>query len=226
MQTETPTRPDRRKVIIIDDHPILRQGIAQLVGAQPDMVMVGEASDPAGAMELAERTAPDAAIVDLSLKESNGIDVIRDLLARWPRLAILVLSMHNESFYAERVFRAGAKGYVTKGEPAEQVIAGVRHVLRGEIYVSERLAAAMVDKLVGGRRDGDRRSIDRLSDRELQVFELLGQGIHTRDIAGRLHLSIKTIDAHRENIKGKLKLRNATELLKTAIQWVQFERRA
>ena len=214
-----------RKILLVDDHPILRQGISQIIEDEPDLVVVGEAGDVETAMRLAEREQPDLAIVDITLKEGNGIDLIRQLLGKFPKLPILVLSMFNESFYAERAFRAGAKGYVAKGEPCSQILQGIRDVLGGEIFISEKLAAKMVDKLVGGRRDGERRSIDRLSEREFQVFEMIGQGMHTRDIAGKLNLSVKTVDAHRENIKGKLKLRNATELLKTAIQWAQFEHR-
>ncbi len=215
----------RRKVLIVDDHPVLRQGIAQLIALENDMTVCGEAADAGEALKVAQETQPDVAIVDISLHDSNGIDLIKDMLIRWPKLPILVLSMHSESFYAERVFRAGAKGYVTKGEPSGKVIEGLRKVLAGEVYVSEKLASKMIGRLMGGARaDASGFSIDRLSDREFQVFELIGQGMQTREIAQKLHLSIKTIDAHRENIKNKLKLDNATELLKTAIHWVQFER--
>lgn len=215
-----------KKVLLVDDHPILRQGIGEVIHSESDLTICGEAGDVETAMRLAENEQPDVVVVDITLKDGNGVDLIRQLLTRWPKMPILVLSMYNEAFYAERAFRAGAKGYVTKGEPCQQIVQGIREVLRGEIFVSERLAAKMVDKLVGGRRDGERRSIDRLSEREFEVFEMIGQGMHTRDIAGKLRLSVKTVDAHRENIKGKLKLRNATELLKTAIQWSQFENRA
>ncbi|HOD84407.1 MAG: Oxygen regulatory protein NreC [Planctomycetes bacterium ADurb.Bin126] len=215
----------RRKILIVDDHPVLRQGIAQLIALENDMTVCGEAADAGEALKVAQETQPDVAIVDISLHDSNGIDLIKDMLIRWPKLPILVLSMHSESFYAERVFRAGAKGYVTKGEPSGKVIEGLRKVLAGEVYVSEKLASKMIGRLMGGgRADASGFSIDRLSDREFQVFELIGQGMQTREIAQKLHLSIKTIDAHRENIKNKLKLDNATELLKTAIHWVQFER--
>jgi len=214
----------KSKVLVVDDHPVLRQGIAQLIALEDDMMVCGEAADAASALKVAQEQKPDVAIVDISLKDSNGIDLIKDMLVRWPKLPVLVLSMHNESFYAERVFRAGAKGYVTKCEPSSKVIEGIRKVLEGEVYVSEKLATKMICKLMGGRIDSDGYSIDRLSDREFQVFELIGQGLQTREIARKLHLSVKTIDAHRENIKNKLKLENATELLKTAIHWVQFER--
>jgi len=215
----------KSKVLIVDDHPVLRQGIAQLIALENDMAVCGEAADAGEALKVAQETQPDVAIVDISLHDSNGIDLIKDMVIRWPRLPILVLSMHSESFYAERVFRAGAKGYVTKGEPSGKVIEGLRKVLAGDVYVSEKLASKMIGRLMGGARgDASGFSIDRLSDREFQVFELIGQGMQTREIAQKLHVSVKTIDAHRENIKNKLKLTNATELLKTAIHWVQFER--
>ena len=213
----------KRKVLIVDDHPILRQGIAQLIQREEDLEICGEAEDAQAALKLIEELKPDVAVVDISLRDSSGIDLIKDMKIRCPSVPVLVLSMHNESFYAERCFRAGARGYVTKGEPSAKVIEGIRQVLSGEVYVSEKIASKMVCKMVGSRRDSDQYTIDRLSDREFEVFELIGQGMQTREIAERLHLSVKTIDAHRENIKRKLKLRDATDLLKTAIQWVESE---
>jgi DNA-binding NarL/FixJ family response regulator len=212
----------KKKVLIVDDHPILRQGIAQLISREDDLEVCGEAEDAVTALKVLDETSPDVALVDISLKDSNGIDLIRDMLARRPKLPILVLSMHSEAFYAERVFRLGARGYITKGEPGSKVIEGLRRVLRGDSYVSERIATRMVDKMIGGR-GGNSFPIDRLSDREFQVFSMIGQGMQTREIAQQLHLSIKTVDTHRENIKAKLKLKDATELLKTAIQWTQFD---
>lgn len=215
--------PNPKKVLIVDDHPLLRQGIGMLIARQGDMVVCGEAEDAWTALKLADELKPDVAIVDISLKDSNGIELIHDLMSRCPRLPVLVLSMHNESFYAERVLHAGAKGYVTKGEPSTKVIEGLRRLLRGEVYVSEAVANKMVGRIIGVRRETDRQSIDRLSDREFQVFQMIGQGMQNREIAEKLHLSIKTVDAHRENIKSKLKMRDAKELLKLAIQWSQFE---
>ena len=206
----------------MDDHPILREGISQLISREDDMEVCGEAEDATGALKVAQETNPDVALVDISLKDSNGIDLIRDMLARWPKMPILVLSMHSEAFYAERVFKLGARGYLTKGEPGTKVIEGLRKVLNGDSYVSEQIATRMVDKMIGGRQ-GSSFPIDRLSDREFQVFHMIGQGIQSREIAEKLHLSVKTVDTHRENIKTKLKIKDATELLKTAIQWTQFD---
>ena len=216
----------KKKVLIIDDHPILRQGIAQLINREETLIVCGEAEDAATALQLADQHKPDVAVVDISLKDGNGIDLIKDLLVRCPKLLALVLSMHNESFYAERAFRAGARGYITKGEPAGKVVDAIRRILGGDLYISEKLASKLVNSLVGSRDRTDGCLIDRLSDREFEIFSLIGQGLRAGEIAERLHLSVKTIDAHREHIKEKLKIDTAPDLLKYAIQWVQFERKA
>ena len=163
-------------------------------------------------------------MVDISLKSSNGIELIKDLRIRHPDVAILVLSMHDESFYAERVLRAGAKGYVMKEEATEKVIYAIRQILAGKIYLSDRMAASMLSKLVEGRTSANAFPIERLSDRELEVFELIGRGMGTRQIAGKLHLSVKTIESHRANLKVKLQVSSATDLLRHAINWVQSEK--
>jgi len=212
-----------RKVLIVDDHPIMRAGIAQLIGEESDLVVSGEAEDAHGALEAIEKQKPDVAVVDIVLKDSSGIDLIKDIKIRWPKLAVLVLSMHDESFYAERVLRAGATGYVTKAEASAKVIEGIRQVLDGKVYVSQKVASKMLSKLVGGGGPVDVSPIDRLSDREFQVFELIGRGLQSREVAERLHLSVKTVDSHREHIKRKLDLETATDLLRYAVQWVQFE---
>ena len=213
-------------ILVVDDHPIMRAGLAQLIGQEADMTVCCEAEDAHSALKAIEGCQPDLALVDISLREGSGLDLIKDIRARWPRLPVLVLSMHDEVFYAERVLRAGAKGYVTKAEASAKVIEGIRRVLEGGVYVSEKIASKMIHKLVGGGPDLDVFPIDRLSDRELQVLELIGEGLQTRDIADKLHLSVKTVDAHREHIKKKLALETANELTKYAIQWVEFERRA
>jgi DNA-binding NarL/FixJ family response regulator len=215
---------DKIKVFVVDDHAVLRRGLAQLVAHEPDMVICGEAPDAQGALEGMEKTRPDVAVVDISLRDSSGIELIKDIKVRWPDMPVLVLSMHDESFYAERVLRAGAKGYVTKGEASEKVVEGIRHVLRGQPFVSEKVAAKMISKFVGGPSGAKGVSVEALSDREFEVFGLIGEGLQTRQIATRLHLSVKTIDTHRENIKRKLGLQNAPQLLQRAIQWVRYER--
>ena len=221
--TAKKTKESRKKVLLVEDHPIMRSGIAQLIAQESDLMVCGEAENAHGALRVIEETEPDIAVVDISLKDSNGIELIKDIKIRWPNLAVLVLSMHEESFYAERALRAGAMGYVAKAEVSAKVITGIRQVLSGSVYVSEKISSEMLRKLVGGTKELEVAPIDRLSDREFEVFELIGQGLQTREIASKLNLSVKTIDAHREHIKHKLKLESATELLKYAVQWLQFE---
>jgi len=218
------TRIRTRKVLIVDDHPVMRAGLRQLIEQEDDLEICAEAEDTHGALVEIERTAPNVAIVDIALRESNGIELIKDIKIRQPKLPVLVLTMHEESFYAERALRAGARGYVTKAEGPAKIVEGLREVLRGGVYVSEKVASRMMTRLVIGGGDAGTFPVDRLSDREFQVFELLGQGLGTREIAGRLHVSVRTIDAHREHIKKKLDLDTANALLKYAVQWVQFER--
>lgn len=220
----TATAKQQIKVFVVDDHPIIRQGLAQLIRQEPDLVYAGEAEDSVDAMRAIETMRPDIVVVDISLKNSSGIELIKDLRIRMPELPILVLSMHDESFYAERVLRAGAKGYVMKEEATEKVVHAIRRILSGEIYLSDRMAATMLSKLVEGRSGGTSFPIERLSDRELEVFELIGHGLGTRQIATKLHLSIKTIESHRANLKVKLQAKSATELLRHAINWVQSEK--
>ncbi|HUU59104.1 MAG TPA: response regulator transcription factor [Phycisphaerae bacterium] len=214
---------DGIRIVIVDDHPIVRQGIKMLAAAEPDLVVCGEAENAAEALQTIGRSNPDVAIVDLSLKEGSGLELIKDIKNRYPKLLVLVLSMRNESFYAERVLRAGARAYITKEEGAERVIEGIRKILEGKIYLSERMASKVITKWVDGKTDSRAPSVAKLSDRELEVFELLGSGLSTRQIAGKLHISVKTVESHREHIKEKLEINRAAELLKHAIRWVQFQ---
>ncbi|NIP27358.1 MAG: response regulator [Phycisphaerae bacterium] len=207
------------KVLIVDDHPIIRQGLAELINNEPDLTVCGQAEDAPEAMEKIKDSEPDMVIVDISLKKTSGMELIKDIKAQYPNLPVLVLSMHDEALYAERMLRAGAKGYVMKAEATEKVIVAIRKILSGQIYVSDNMAAKMVRKLVGGSPDVGVSAIERLSDRELEVFHLIGQGYGTRQIAERLHLSIKTIETYREHIKEKLNLADSSELLQYAIQW-------
>jgi len=216
---------EKKRIAVVDDHPIVRQGLAELISNQADMTVCCEAEDSADALKVIVKNEPDLAIIDISLKESNGIELIQDLAVRKPALPILVLSMHDESFYAERVLRAGARGYITKSEAPQTVITAVRQILAGNVYVSQRMASRMVAKFVDGRAKSTSPE-EQLTNRELQVFELIGNGVSTKEIAKRLHLSVKTIESHRENIKRKLKVKSATELLQHAIQWLLVERTA
>ncbi|QNN20790.1 response regulator transcription factor [Planctomycetales bacterium ZRK34] len=213
--------PKTIDVLIVDDHPIVRKGLAQLISHEPDMNVCGDAEDVEQALTQVAKLHPDIVIVDLTLKKLSGLDLIRQLQNIQPDLATLVLSMHDESLYAERALRAGARGYIMKQEGTDKLVTAIRTVLAGDIYVSERMAARMLGKLVGGRSSEAPGSVmDRLSDRELEVFELLGRGLSTRQVAERLNVSVKTIESHREHIKQKLQLRNANELIQHATQWV------
>jgi DNA-binding NarL/FixJ family response regulator len=216
---DNPTR-----VVIVDDHPLLRKGVGQLIDNERDLMVVGEAEDAAKALTMIENSKPDVALIDISLGGASGIELLKNIKARFPRLQVLVLSMHDESVYAHRALRAGASGYIMKQEATEKVLTALRKVLRGEVYLSERLGTRMLNTLVGGRSSAAASPIEALSDRELEVFSLIGQGHGTRPIAEKLHLSVKTIESHRAHIKDKLNLQTATELVHHAIQWVQSER--
>ena len=219
---------EKKRVLLVDDHPILRQGLANVLNTQPHLCVCGEAQGRSDAITAAERLRPDLALVDLSLRSGDGIELIKDLRVRLPSLLVLVLSMHDETIYAERVLRAGARGYVMKQEKFERLLLAIGRVLAGAIYVSDQVAAHAVQRLaVGGTGGGENAEetinsyVGRLTDRELQVFRLIGQGLGTRLIAENLHLSRKTIDSHREHIKAKLGLRDGSELIQRAIQWAR-----
>jgi DNA-binding NarL/FixJ family response regulator len=215
---KSPTR-----VLLVDDHPLLRQGISQLINQEKDLHVCGEADDPNKAITAVEQTNPDVVILDISLKGASGIELLKNIKARFPRLTVLILSMHDESVYAQRALRAGAAGYIMKQEATEKVLVALRKVLSGEVYLSEELGHKLLNRMVGGRGSLTGSPIEELSDRELEVFGLIGQGHGTRPIAEKLHLSVKTVESHRAHIKEKLNLKNATELVHHAIQWVQSE---
>jgi DNA-binding NarL/FixJ family response regulator len=216
---------DKIKILIVDDHPIVRQGLAELINHEDDLAVCGQAENAHQAMQNIKALRPDMVVVDISLKETSGMELIKDIQARYPDLAVLALSMHDESLYAERALRAGAKGYIMKAEATEKVVTAIRKVMSGQLYVSDRMAAKMVRKLVSSEPDVGASAIERLSDRELEVFHLIGQGYGTRQIAERLHLSIKTIETYRAHIKEKLNLVDAGELLQYAIQWASSQRK-
>ena len=211
------------RILIVDDHPLLRQGITQLINQEKDLQVCGEADDPGKAMSAIEATNPDVVILDISLKGASGIELLKNVKVRFPRLLVLILSMHDESVYAQRALRAGAAGYIMKQEATEKVLVALRRILNGEVYLSEELGTRMLNRLVGGRSSLSGSPIEELSDRELEIFGLIGQGHGTRPIAEKLHLSVKTVESHRAHIKEKLNLKNATELVHHAIQWVQSE---
>ncbi len=210
-------------VMLVDDHPIVRQGMAVLINQEPDLTVANEASNATEALQKLDQFVPDAIIIDVSLQGTSGIDLTKTLKDRLPQIPILILSMHDETLYAERALRAGARGYVMKQEAAETVISAIRTVISGNIYLSSALSAKVLRDIVDGVKpsDTDLYGIDRLSDRELEVFELIGRGYATRRIAESLNLSVKTIETHRAHIKQKLKLKNATELVHRAYHWIE-----
>jgi len=208
------------KVFLVDDHPLVREWLSQLIQREDDLAVCGEAEDTQEALNKIEETKPDIVVADISLKNTHGLELVKDLQARLPLLPVLVLSMHDESLYAERVLRAGAKGYITKQEATKKILQAIRQVLSGQIYISEKMASRMVHKMVLGRADSQKSPIERLTDRELEVFQLIGRGHGTRRIAADLHLGVKTVESYRARIKEKLKLEDGTQLLQQAIQWV------
>jgi len=222
-KTETVDESRTISILIVDDHPIVRRGIAAMINQEPDLEVCAEAENYHDGLDAIRKHKPDLAIIDLTLEDIGGLELVKQVKALAPDILMLVLSMHDETLYAERVLRAGARGYIMKQEGTEKLIQAIRSVMRGDVYVSERMASRMLGKFVDGKRDAGSSPLERLSDRELEVFELLGRGLSTREIAERLCVSIKTIESHREHIKEKLKLKNANELVQHATQWVMSE---
>jgi DNA-binding NarL/FixJ family response regulator len=220
MSVRIKTGQEKARIFLVDDHPLVREWLSQLIQREDDLAVCGEAEDTQEALSKIEETKPDIVVADISLKNTHGLELVKDLQARLPSLPVLVLSMHDESLYAERVLRAGAKGYITKQEATKKILQAVRQVLSGQIYISEKMASRMVHKMVLGRTDNQKSPIERLTDRELEVFQLIGRGQGTRRIATDLHLGVKTVESYRARIKEKLKLEDGTQLLQQAIQWV------
>ena len=213
----------KARVLIVDDHPIVRQGLSALINHEDDLVVCGQAEDAQQALSAIKKTRPDTVIVDISLKNRSGLELIKDIRAQHPDLAVLALSMHDESLYAERALRAGARGYVMKVEATENVVKAIRRVHSGQVYLSDKMSARMIHKLVGCEAGVSSSGIDCLSNRELEIFTMIGQGIGTGRIARKLCLSVKTIQTHCAHIKEKLDLADAAELLIYAIQWVNSQ---
>jgi DNA-binding NarL/FixJ family response regulator len=216
-------KDSRARILLVDDHAVVRYGIAQLINRQSDLVVCGEEEDASRAMSAVSELKPDLVIADVSLRDSSGLELMRNIKAQYPGLPVLVVSVHDEAIYAEIAFRAGALGYLMKEEALEKILTAIRRVLTGAIYVSDNLAAKMLQQQVRGQTDIHESPVKGLSDRELEVFQLIGQWKKTREIAEELHLSIKTIEYYREQIKRKLNLKNAGELTQYATSWVQRE---
>jgi DNA-binding NarL/FixJ family response regulator len=217
-------KSSQKRVLIVDDHPMMRTGLAQLIDNEADLKVCAEADNAGQALDIAVGQTLDLILLDISLPDKNGLELIKDIRALKPGLPILVVSMHDESLYAERVLRAGGRGYIMKQEGGKKLLQAVRHVLNGQIYVSEKMAAGILETFSGRHAEATVSPVQQLSDREFEVFQLIGQGKSTREIAAHLHLSGKTVEVHRLNIKKKMKLETATDLVRHAVRWVETEK--
>jgi len=214
-----PAEPQRR-VLLVDDHPLVRERLAEIINREPDLMVCGEAEDRHQALAAIQATQPDLTIVDITLKNSDGVELIRDINSRWPSQLMLVVSMHDESLYAERVLRAGARGYITKQEATRSILEAIRSVLAGNVYLNETLSTQFIHRLTTRRENFESVSpAEFLADRELQVFELTGRGLNTRQIAQELNIGAKTVETYRRRIRDKLKLKDPADLLRSAITW-------
>jgi DNA-binding NarL/FixJ family response regulator len=218
-----PAAPNKRRIFIVDDHPMMRQGLAQLINAEADLTICGEAENAEAALNSVGILKPDLVLADISLPGKNGLELIKDFQALQSGLPVLVISMHDESLYAERVLRAGGRGYIMKQEGGKKLMQAIRQVLEGKIYVSEKMSAVILEIFSGRRGGAEGSPVEKLTDREFEVFQLLGQAKGTRDIAEKLHLSVKTVEVHRANIKAKLKLNSSPELIRYAVRWVESQ---
>lgn len=223
MKTKPNRQPasGRTRILLVDDHAIVREGFCELINGAPDLVVCGEAATLAEAMDGVSRHKPDVVLVDLSLQDGSGLELIKNLKAIHPMLPMLVLSTHDEAYYAERAVRAGALGYVMKRENSQTVLQAIRTVLGHQVFLSKPMRERMLQKMVGGTSAPKETGISQLSDREMEVFQLIGEGQTTRQVARKLHLSLSTVETHRTHIKEKLNLENATELMRAAVEWNQ-----
>ncbi len=223
--TSTPIVPPpaaaaKHRLLLVDDHPIVREGLAQFINSEPDLTVAGMAGDAAAAMDEVARLSPDLVVADLSLSGKPGLELVKDLASMYPSLPVLVLSIHDEMLWAERVLRAGAEGYINKGQATAQIVTAIRHILSGGIWVSESVNAALLQKQVRNRKPSPGSPLGVLSDRELEVFQAIGRGMTVKEIAAVLHLSSKTVDVHRDHIRDKLGIRSSTELIRYAVSHV------
>jgi DNA-binding NarL/FixJ family response regulator len=212
-----------KRIFIVDDHPMMRQGLVQLIGAEKDLSICGEAENAERALDAINSLKPDLVLADISLPGKNGLELIKDFQAHQPGLPVLVISMHDESLYAGRVLRAGGRGYIMKQEGGKKLMQAIRQVLAGKIYVSEKMSVEFLETFSGRRAGTEGSPVEKLTDREFEVFQFIAQGKGTRDIAGKLHLSVKTVEVHRANIKAKLKLKSASELIRFAVRWSESQ---
>ena len=228
MATKSAAKPKstQKRLLVVDDHPMMRTGLSQLIDTENGLKVCAEANNAGQAIDAVTKQKFDLALVDISLPDKSGLELIKDLHVLSPELPILVVSMHDEMIYAERVLRAGARGYIMKQEGGEKFLQAIRQVLSGQVFVSEKMSARILENLSSGHNATAGSPVRQLSDREFEVFQLIGQGIGTSDIANRLRLSVKTVEVHRANIKQKLSLSTATELVRYAVRWVDSQGRA
>jgi len=225
MNSRKKTAQSQTRILIVDDHPMMREGLAQLIAQQPDMMVCGEAGEAGDALEKVRQLKPNLVLADITLPGRNGLELIKDIQALEGGVLVLVISMHDESFYAERVLRAGGRGYVMKQEGGKRILEAIRHVSSGQIFVSEKMSARILEVFSGHRPAEGRAALESLTDREFEVFQLIGQGMGTKELAVELHLSPKTIQVHRANIKVKLQVHSMAELIRHAVRWVESEKR-
>ena len=217
-------RAAKKRILIVDDHPMMRQGLAQLIDNEMDLSVCGEADTAGQALTAVGAQKPDLVLADISLPDKNGLELIKDLQVMHSGLPVLVVSMHDESLYAERVLRAGGRGYIMKQEGGKKLMEAIRQVLSGQIYVSEKMSAKILEIFSGRRPQAANSPLEQLSDREFEVFQLIGQGKTTREMGDHLHLSVKTVEVHRANIRRKLKLASGTDVVHQAIRWVESQK--
>src|SRR5664280_1288768 len=215
------TARKRSRILLVDDHPLVRERLAEIINREADLMVCGEAEDRHEALVAVPAKHPQLVIIDLTPKNSDGLELIKDIRSRWPKLRMLVVSMHDESLYAERAIRAGALGYITKQEATRQILVAIRRVLAGSIYLNEKIACHIISRLTSHDASVGATSTELLSDRELKVFDLTGSGLNTSEIAGRLHIAVKTVETYRARIKEKLNLKDSSALLRLAISWNQ-----
>lgn len=211
----------KKKILLVDDHPMMREGLAQLINNESEMTVCGEAGSASEGLEKIRQLQPDLVIADITLPGKSGLELIKDVQELHPGLRVLVISMHDESFYAERVLRAGGRGYIMKQEGGKKLMEAIRTVLDGRVYVSEKLSAKILDCMTGGQPQAASSPIENLTDREFEVFQLIGRGLSTAQMAEHLHVSPKTIEVHRVHLKTKLKIDSAPELIRFAVRWVE-----
>jgi DNA-binding NarL/FixJ family response regulator len=219
----TKSKNAAKRVLIVDDHPMMRQGLAQLINNESDLKVCAEGDTAGQGLDAVVSQKLDLVLLDISLPDKNGLELIKDIHSVKPELPVLIVSMHDEALYAERVLRAGARGYIMKQEGGKKLLQAIRQVLTGQIYVSEKMSARILELFSGGRSGAGASPVARLSDREFEVFQLIGQGKGTKEIAQHLNLSVKTVEVHRAKIKEKLNLVTATDLVRYAVRWAEAQ---